>query len=100
MWLKQGKGKNCNKKDYYLSNYTKFIKTSFGLSNLYAIIKISKKDNMALTKLPYIYYLFYFLKNKKNKMRVLINSVIKIHAITSVYILKLGLSVRHSNVRA
>lgn len=30
------------------------------------VTKVSKKDNIALAKILYIYYLLYFYKNKKN----------------------------------
>lgn len=92
---------NYSKKNYYLSNYTKFLKkTSFGFSNLTPVIKINKKDNnMTLAKISCIYDLLYFSKGI-NKIQALINLNNKVNAITPVYILKLGLKIYGININA
>lgn len=55
---------------------------------------------MALARVLYIHYPFYFHKNKKNKVQVLINSSSEVNAITPAYASKLGFKIRRTNVRA
>lgn len=65
------------------------------------ITKASKKDdNIILDKILYIYYLLRFYKDKKNKVRVLINSNSKCNIIILAYVSELGLKVREINIRA
>lgn len=64
------------------------------------VIKASKKKKVALAQILYIYYLFRFRKNDKNKIWALINFGSKGNAITPAYILKLGLQIRQTDVRA
>lgn len=60
------------------------------------VTKASKKDNMMLKRVSYIYHFIWF---KKDKVRLLINFDNKINVIISVYTSKLGLNTRHTNVR-
>lgn len=64
------------------------------------MIKASKKDEIVLKRVSYIYYLLYFCKAKKNKMRTLINLSSKVNSITPRYNSKLGLKVCLTNVEA
>lgn len=58
-----------------------------------------KDDNVALTKILYIYYLLYFCKNEKNMLHnILINFNTEVNNITYVYILKLGFGLYCTNV--
>lgn len=57
----------------------------------------SKKNDLVLKRIPYIYYLIWF---KKNEIQALINLGSKVNAITSTYTLKLGFQVYRINVRA
>ena len=57
----------------------------------------SKKDNLALKRVPYIYYLIWF---KKNEVQALINLSSEVNTMTSVYIAKLGFKVYHTDVGA
>lgn len=52
--------------------------------------KASKKDNVILGKISYIYYLFYFRKDKKTEMWNLIDLGSKVNVITLAYAIKLG----------
>lgn len=62
------------------------------------IIRANKKNNVALGKVLYIYFLFCFHKNKNNKIWILINFDNKINAMTPIYIFKLDLKTQHTNV--
>lgn len=53
----------------------------------------NKKIHLVLAKILYIYYLFYFYKDKKNKILALNDFGNKINFIISVYISKLGLKI-------
>lgn len=64
------------------------------------VTEISKKDEVVLDRVLYIYYLFRFYKNKKNEMQALINFNNKVNAITPVYALKLDLKICYTNIRA
>lgn len=70
-----------------------FKKLVFVFAISISIIKASRKSKMVPKKILYIYYLLYFGKDKKNKVRTLINSGKKVNAITPVYALKLGLKI-------
>lgn len=48
----------------------------------------------------YIYYPFYFCKDKKNKIKALINLDSKVNTMTPTYTLKLSVKVRFTDVRA
>lgn len=60
------------------------------LATLILKSEISKKNNIALTKLLYTYYLFYFYKYKKNKIQIFITFNNKVNIMMLTYILKLG----------
>lgn len=60
----------------------------------------SKKDKVVLKKVLCINYLLCFCKNKKNKVRILINLGSKVNIITFTYTAKLGLKSRLINVEA
>lgn len=64
------------------------------------MIKANKEDEVVLKKVLYIHYLLQFRKNKKNKMQALINLNSKINIITPIYIVKLGLKIRRTNIGA
>lgn len=63
-----------------------------------SIIRTSKENKMILEKVPCIYYLLCFRKDKKNKIQALINLGNKVNAMTLVYALKLGLKIYHTDV--
>lgn len=74
----------------------KIFKKLVSILTIFVLIKeTSKKDKVVLKKVPYIYYLLYFRKDKKIEMQALINSNSKINAIKPAYTLKLGLKVDH-----
>lgn len=62
--------------------------------------KASKKDKMVLEMIFCIYYLLCFCKEKKVKIRALINSGSEANAMTPAYALKLGLKIRFTNIEA
>lgn len=64
------------------------------------ITKTYKKDEVVLKKVPCIYYPFRFHKNKKNEVEALINLSSKVNSITLTYIVKLGLKVHFTDVKA
>lgn len=64
------------------------------------VTDVNKEENIALARILYIYYLFYFYKDKKNKIQALINSNSKVNAIILAYALKLGLKICRTNVKA
>lgn len=70
------------------------------LANFVLITKNSKKNNTVLTRIPYIYYLPRFCKNKKIKIWSLINSDSKVNIITLLNIVKLGFEVLCINIKA
>lgn len=55
-----------------------------------------KVNNMALTRISYIYYLLYFT----NKVQALLDLDSKVNAMMPVYSSKLGFQICHTNVRA
>lgn len=57
------------------------------------ITKASKKDKIVLKKIPCIYYLLHFCKDKEKKMQALIDSGSKVNIMTLMHTLKLGLKV-------
>ena len=57
-------------------------------------------DDVALARVPCIHYPLRFRKDKKNEVRVLINSGSKVNAMTPAYASKLGLRVRRTDVGA
>ena len=59
-----------------------------------------KKDEVVLERVPCIYYLLHFRKDKENKVQVLINLGSEINAMTPAYASKLSLRVRRTDVRA
>lgn len=63
------------------------------------MIEASKKDDdLILNKVLYIYYLFYFCKNKKNKVQALIDFGNKINVMVSAYAIKLDFKTCRINV--
>lgn len=60
----------------------------------------NKKDEIVLVKVSYIHYLLCFHKDKKSKVRALINYNKKVNAITSTYASKSSLKVCQTNVNA
>lgn len=64
------------------------------MANFTPITEASNKSEMVLDRVPYIYYLSRFHKDKENKVRTLINAGSKINAITLAYASKLDLQVR------
>lgn len=70
------------------------------LATFVSVIKASKKDDIILDRISYIYYPLCFRKDKKNKMQALINFGSKVNTMTPAYILKLGLTVCRINVGA
>lgn len=56
-----------------------------------------KDDNIVLARVPYIYYLVCF---KKDKILALINLRNKVNVMTLAYILKLDLKTYYFNIRA
>lgn len=60
------------------------------------VTEASKENNIILNWVLYINYLIWF---KKNKVQALINSDSKVNVIISIYTLKLGLQVCHTNIR-
>lgn len=82
-------------KSYNCQKIRHFCKQLFRAKKLLSILAIfvpmTKKDHyVAITKVPYIYYLFCFCNNTKNKIyKALINSGNKVNAMTMAYISKL-----------
>lgn len=64
------------------------------------MIEANKKNKMFLEKVLCIYYLLRFRKDKKNKIRALINLSNKINAMILGYIEKIGLKIRSTNIKA
>lgn len=64
------------------------------------ITEANKKNNMALARVPYIHYPLHFYKDKKNKIKVLINFISKVNTMTSACISKLGFLVYYTNIGA
>lgn len=62
--------------------------------------KASKEDTVVLEKVLCIYYPLFFCKDKKNKLRTLINLGSKVNAMTLMDALKLGFKIRRTNVKA
>lgn len=60
------------------------------------VIEASKKDDLVLEKVSSIYYSVWF---KKDKIKALINSGSEINTIIQVYILKLDLKIRSTNIK-
>lgn len=59
----------------------------------------SKKNDLVLERISYIYYLLYFWKNTAN-IKALIDSGGEVNVITPAYATKLGLKAYHTNVEA
>ena len=78
----------------YLSRAKKLVSVS---ATFLLVTKTSKKDNVALQRVLYVYYQIQF---KKNEVQALFDSNSEINTITLAYALKLGLKVHHSNVEA
>lgn len=57
----------------------------------------TSNENVVLNQILYFYYPLWF---KKNEVQALINSGSKINIKTLVYVLKLDLQVRYTNVKA
>lgn len=70
------------------------------LATFTPMIKASRENKVILKKVSYIHYPFCFCKDKKNKMRDLIDSDSKVNAMTSTYVAKLGLNVCQTNIGA
>lgn len=71
------------------------------LKAFFLIAGVSIKNiSRPLDWLLYIYYLLHFRKDKKNKMRVLINSGSKVNTMTLKYDAKIGLKICHIKIRA
>lgn len=64
------------------------------------MIKASKKNDVALARIPYIYYSLCFHKNKKSKVQALTNFGSKINTMIPAYVLKLGFKVYRTNIKA
>ena len=77
------------------------LRTSKNLASVSAtsapVTEVSKKGDIALDRMPCIYYSIWF---KKNKVQALINSGSKVNVITLVYASKLGFRVRQTDVGA
>lgn len=63
------------------------------------VTKAGKKKEMTLARVPYIHYSLRFWKDT-NKMQALIDFDSKVNIITLIYVLKLGLRVRQTKVKA
>lgn len=62
--------------------------------------RTNKEDEVILERVPCVYYLLRFCKDKENKVQALINLGSEVNAMTLAYSSKLGLWVRYTNVRA
>lgn len=72
----------------------KLKKLALILATSTPVIEVSKKDEVALAQVPYIYYplcLLCFQKDNKNELQALIDSDSEVNEMTLVYKLKLGL---------
>lgn len=61
------------------------------------VTEISKKKNIILEKVLFIYYLLCFQK-KTLEIKALIDFNCKVNTITPIYALKLGFEIRNTNV--
>ena len=77
-----------------------FKKLVLVLATSASITKASKEDEVILERVPCIHYSPCFRKNKKNEVQALIGSDNKINTMTLIYAAKLGLKVRHTNIKA
>ena len=61
------------------------------------VIEMSKEDDIALERVPYIYYSIWF---KKNEVQALIDSDNEVNAMTPAYTTKQSLKLHHTNIGA
>lgn len=78
-----------------ISKQLVLISTTFA-----SITEISKKDEIVLKRILYIYYPLRIYKNKKNEVQALINLGSKINTMILAYASKLDLKIRHTKVKA
>ena len=62
--------------------------------------EVNNEDEVALARIPCIYYLLRFRKDNQNKVQALINSGSKVNMMTPAYASKLGLQVCQTKVGA
>lgn len=66
------------------------------LATFLLVTEANKKNNIILDQILFVFYLIYF---KKKEIHALINLSSKVNAITSEFAFKLGLKIRHINIR-